>query len=115
MKPTLPNLKDLARRWPPGRSQPRAVESEEETVAGTGRRTQAAAGPLSLFFMLSHLEGRRAGPPGRGEAGGAGGDGAGTGRAQAGRLRRFPERPGLPGATAGAPAPAGAFHRSATT
>ena len=51
MKATLPNLKDLARRWPPGRSQPETAESMEEAAVEV-----KPPPPLSLFFMLSHLE-----------------------------------------------------------
>ena len=51
MKATLPNLKDLARRWPLGRSQPETAESMEEAALEV-----KPPPPLSLFFMLSHLE-----------------------------------------------------------
>ena len=82
-------------------------DTKGETTPGRSRTAQAAAGPEPVLHAVPPGK-RRAGAAGRGEAGGQRGDGAGAGRAQAGRLRRFPERPGLPGATAGAPAPAGA-------
>ena len=50
VKLTLPNPKDLARRWPPGRSQPQDVDPAAEPVE------PKPPPPLSLFFMLSHLE-----------------------------------------------------------
>ena len=33
MKTTLPKLRDLARRWPPGRSRPETVDSAEDAEA----------------------------------------------------------------------------------
>ena len=55
MKPTLPNLKDLARRWQPGRSQPETLETSVEPVEEPAAELKPPP-PLSLFFMLSHLE-----------------------------------------------------------
>ena len=54
-KLTLPNpnhLKDLARRWPPGRSQPQEIEGATAEPAAEVKPPS----PLPLFFMLSHLE-----------------------------------------------------------
>ncbi|MYE05883.1 MAG: hypothetical protein F4Y04_01445, partial [Chloroflexi bacterium] len=53
MKATLPNLKDLARRWPPGRSQPEETDEAAETEPAAEPKPPP---PLPLFFMLSHLE-----------------------------------------------------------
>ena len=50
VKLTLPNPKDLARRWPPGRAQPDKDSADEAAVE------VKPPPPLSLFFMLSHLE-----------------------------------------------------------
>ena len=52
VKLTLPNPKDLAPRWPPGRSQPEESEAAETEPAAEPKPPP----PLPLFFMLSHLE-----------------------------------------------------------
>ena len=52
VKLTLPNPKDLARRWPPGRSQPQDIEDTAEQLTAEPKPPP----PLPLFFMLSHLE-----------------------------------------------------------
>ncbi len=50
-KLTLPNPKDLARRPAPGRSQPQEVDETVEAEPAAPKPP-----PLSLFFMVSHLE-----------------------------------------------------------
>ena len=104
MKPRLPKLKTLASFA----SKDKTGNHEEIEAAVEPAAEPKPPPPLSLFFMLSHLE----------DDGPVRLDGVKlavcevmgleTGRTQAGGLRRGAERPGLPGATAGAPAPAGA-------
>ena len=51
-KLTLPNPKDLARRWPPGRSRTQEIDEMGEPFVVEPKPPP----PLPLFFMLSHLE-----------------------------------------------------------
>ena len=107
MKATLPNLKKLAGRGRTDKSADSVDIQQDDIESNQAAAEPKPPPPLSLFFMLSHLE--EDGPvrlDGM-KLAVMRGDGAGAGRTQVGRLRRFPERPGLPGATAGAPAPAG--------
>ena len=103
MKATLPNLKKLAGR---GRT-----ENDLPTPEAT-KHTQEPAEPkppppLSLFFMLSHLEDDGPVRLDRVKLAVMEVMGLELDEPKLGSLRRIAERPGLPGATAGAPAPAG--------